>query len=455
MYVITDIETTGLNPRWDRITEISMIAFDGENVTEEFSTLINPERLIPAQITQLTGITTSMVEKAPKFYEIARKIVEFTEGKIIVGHNIQFDYNFLRAEFQHLGYEFTRKTLCTVKLSKKLFPGFRSYGLGNLCKSLNIQVNDRHRAAGDAMATVEVFRKLLMMEGKNGQSFQDVSAIPFKDLNPVLKRQTIENLPESCGVYYLFNEKKELIYVGKSLNIRKRIIEHLRKPNGIRVNDMRQHITDISYELTGSELIALLMESAEIKLHQPLFNRQQRKTLFNTGLYYFFNEAGYCCFTVEKVKSDKNPIALFTSKMSARGYLENLQRQYGLCQKLCGLYPASGACFEYTIQLCRGACCGEEPAENYNERALRAIEKTEGPKENLFIIDKGRTIKERAVVKIEQGRYKGYGYIDLDCFSGSLEELNDCVHFQEDNRDVHFIIRHYLQKNKVEQIIRY
>lgn len=455
MYVVVDIETTGLNPSWEKITEISLISFDGNGITEEFTSLINPERLIPPHITQLTGITTSMVENAPRFYEIAKKIVEMTEGKILVGHNVRFDYNFIRAEFQHLGYEFTRKTLCTVKLSQKLIPGLESYGLGNLSRYFHINNSSRHRAYGDAYATYEIFKQLLLIEGKNGSSFSDVSAIPFKDLHPKLNRSSIDKLPDSCGIYYLYNENNELIYIGKSLNIRKRVIEHLSKSPVIRMNEMRQEITDVDYELTGSELIALLMESAEIKKHQPVFNRMQKRKLMNTALFYNEDEKGYICFYIGKNNGNSSSCAVFPSKIAAKVFLENLQKKFNLCQKLCELYPSSEACFEFTINKCKGACIGLEPADQYNLRVKKAIEFIEGKRENLFIIDKGRKARERSVVALVNGKYIGFGYIDLDIFAGSLEELHECICYQEDNRDVQLIIRQYLQKNKAEKVIKY
>ncbi len=161
MYAIIDIETTGGSAKSSKITEIAVFVHNGQKITGSFTSLINPEQKIPWYITRLTGISNEMVANAPKFYEVAKKIVELTAGKIFVAHNVSFDYSFVKEEFKQLGYDFQRKTLCTVQMSRKLLPGHKSYSLGKLCGDLNIVLNGRHRAAGDARATVELFELLL------------------------------------------------------------------------------------------------------------------------------------------------------------------------------------------------------------------------------------------------------------------------------------------------------
>ncbi|PIY32835.1 MAG: DNA polymerase III subunit epsilon, partial [Bacteroidetes bacterium CG_4_10_14_3_um_filter_42_6] len=219
-YAIVDIETTGLSPSIEKITEIAILIHDGTKVTETFSTLINPEIKIPYRITQMTGINNRMVEDAPKFYEVAKKIVEITEDRIIVGHNVRFDYSFIRNEYKSLGYEYQRQTLDTIKLCRKLIPGQPSYGLGNLCKSLRIDNHARHRAEGDAMATTRLFELLLSLENTPEKT-------NLTGMQSSLSKSLIENLPKEPGVYYFFNKDNELIYVGKSINIHDRILSHL------------------------------------------------------------------------------------------------------------------------------------------------------------------------------------------------------------------------------------
>ena len=218
MYAILDIETTGLSPINDKIIEIAVFIHDGKQVVEEYSTLVNPEKTIPYNITRLTGITNEMVEDAPKFWEIAKDLVTLTEGKSVVAHNASFDYNFIRNEFKSLGYNFKRDRLCTVKLSRRIIPNHKSYSLGKLCMDLGIVVNGRHRAAGDAFATVKLFEHLLQISptlgGLNSSKFYHISA------------DIIKNLPEEPGVYYFHNQHGDIIYIGKSKNIRTRVFSH-------------------------------------------------------------------------------------------------------------------------------------------------------------------------------------------------------------------------------------
>ncbi|TLX78276.1 hypothetical protein E9993_00940 [Labilibacter sediminis] len=223
MYTIIDIETTGGNFRNGKITEIAIYLHDGKKVVDEFVSLVNPEQFIPAYITQLTGITNEMVADAPCFYQIAKQIVEITEGNIFVAHNAAFDYGFIKAEFEALGYNFERETLCTVKLSRKILKGYKSYSLGNICEELGINNDARHRAAGDALATVELFN--ILLEKNNGMivPLEGNAFFSASGLHPDLNVEKIKELPQKEGVYYFYNDKGDLIYIGKSNNIRKRV----------------------------------------------------------------------------------------------------------------------------------------------------------------------------------------------------------------------------------------
>ena len=285
MYAIIDIETTGGSPRKERITEIAVFIYDGEKIIDEFSSLVNPERNIPYFITNLTGITNEMVSDAPKFYEIAKEIVEITEGKTLVAHNARFDYSFIRQEFKNLGYSFKRNLLDTVSLSRRLFPGFSSYGLGNLCKELGIEINNRHRASGDALATVKLF-ELLLQASETDYNSDIITNSKISKLNVALDINKLQKLPEEPGVYYFYNENNNLIYIGKSKNIHQRVMTHLSNNSSKRAMQMRDETADIDFELTGNELIALLKESEEIKLNKPRFNRAQRRTGYTWGKVY-------------------------------------------------------------------------------------------------------------------------------------------------------------------------
>ncbi len=265
MYAIVDIETTGRSAQGQKVTEIAILIHDGTKVVDEYQSLVNPETSIPYSITQLTGIFDEMVANSPKFYEIAKKVFEMTEGHIFVAHNASFDYGVLRGEFASLGADFKRETMCTVKLSRQLFPGFRSYSLGNLCNDLNIQIENRHRAYGDAKATTLLLDLLLEKSREYGEEKLTANtSVRAAKMPPLLDIEVFKSLPQETGVYYFYNEKGDIIYVGKANNIRQRVLSHF-NDKSLKERTMFEMIADIKYELTGSEFLALLYESAEIK----------------------------------------------------------------------------------------------------------------------------------------------------------------------------------------------
>lgn len=457
-YAILDIETTGGSPTYEKITEIAIFIHDGKTVNKEFHSLINPEKTIPTFITGLTGITNEMVADAPKFYEIAKDIVEITKDCIIVGHNVSFDYRFIQSEFKRLGYAFRRESLCTVKLSRKLIPGHKSYSLGKLCKELDISINERHRASGDALATVKLFELLMHKEEEmaTGLIRTSSSSGKYKNLNGFLLPEQINDIPGDTGVYYLHDSSGNLLYVGKSKNIHTRLLAHLGNKKTRRAIELSEKIAGISFELTGSELTALLLESEEIKKHKPLYNRAQRRNSTAWALYSFYDNKGYINFELKQTgKTNTVPITSFNNKAEGRELLNRLTEKYWLCQKLTGLYLTEGACFHHEIRQCNGACIGKEPTKVYNERAQKLIKSFTLEVNNLIIIDKGRTIKEKSFVLMEKGIYKGYGYFDTRESYLNIDELKNRLQKGADNRESRDIIRFWLRKNKAEKLIHF
>ncbi len=438
-YAIIDIETTGLSPRSEKITEIAIIIHDGQKETERYSTLLNPERKISYRITQITGINNKMVDDAPKFYEVARKIVELTENKIVVGHNVRFDYGFIRNEFMSLGYDYKRRTLDTIKLARKLIPGQPSYGLGKLCKALKIENPDRHRAMGDAMATTTLFEMLLAID-------QHPEQINLNGAQSDMSKSLVKDLPAKAGVYYFYDNRDELIYVGKSVNIHDRVLSHLNNNLHKKAIEMKSAIADVKYEITGSELIALLLESSEIKKHQPLYNRAQRRTFFNYGLYSFYDEQGYLNLKVMSIISELSPIYTYSSVQEGKEHLERLCEEYELCQKLCGLYFNAGPCFYFQINKCQGACKGEETVEDYNKRVNSALNNFHFEKQNFLVIDKGRNENELGIVKVENGKYCGFGYCDKN--EPDVGVMHDNVKPFSDNKEVRQLIKSFVRRKK-------
>ena len=440
MYSVVDIETTGNGYKGQKITEISIFIFDGKKIIDEFTSLVNPEQKIPYFITNLTGITEAMVRTAPKFYEIAKKVAEITKDTVFVAHNVNFDYNIIRDEFKSLGFDFKRKKLCTVRLSRKIIPGLASYSLGNICSAEGIEIAARHRAKGDAEATVELFRRLI----KRDQKFTINSFLNAKSreatLPPLLDKQVVDRLPERHGVYYFKNAQKEVIYVGKANNIKQRVISHFYDKKK-KERTMCLETADISYTETGSELIALLHESSEIKHLYPKFNRAQRKAGEAVGLFSYEDQKGILHLAFNRLKLTPNPIMKFYSMAACRSTLEKICSAFELCPKYCHLQTNVNACFHYQLQQCRGICSEKETIESYNKRVHKAIKSLGLQTENLVIKENGRNDKEIGFVLILNGIYQGFGYIHKNLELSSPEDYLLHVKPQKDNRDVQRILK--------------
>ena len=480
MYAIIDLETTGGQPTQDRITEIAIFIHDGDKIVDQYSTLLNPGRQIPFFITQLTGINDEMVREAPRFHEVARKVVEMTEGCVFVAHNVRFDYSFLKKEFADLGYNYSRKTLCTVRLSRSLIPGQPSYSLGKLCQNIGIPLEGRHRAAGDAHATAILFDRLLKISQQAealqtpGATAADTlaavdavapsgkkpsarkvkavqEAIKTALLPPLITPEKVASLPQEAGVYYFHNEAGEVIYVGKSINIYKRIQQHFAVDYKSRKSlEFKNSIADITWELTGSELVALLYESHEIKRLKPLYNRAQRRSVFPAGIFLRTDEQGYKHLYYGRADdhSESHPLIALGNQFKAKGFLFHKVSKFNLCQKLCDLYKTTGACFDYQVHRCKGACVGLEPPEEYNQRVEQAIESFTYEHGSFVVIGPGRTPFEQTIVVVENGRYLGFGYVD-DTFSARrLDDFKDVITRYNDNKDVQQIIRQYVRTKR-------
>ena len=453
MYAILDIETTGGQYNEEGITEIAIYKFDGHEVVDQFISLVNPEKPIQPFVVKLTGINNAMLRSAPKFYEIAKRIIEITEGTIVVAHNASFDYRILQTEFRRLGYDFKKSTLCTVELSKKLIPGQVSYSLGKLVRALGIPMADRHRASGDALATVKLFKMLLAKDVEKEILKSFVKTEIKSGMSPKLL-DIVENLPSKTGIYYIHNEKGDLIYIGKSKNIKKRVNQHFTGTNS-KSKKIQRDVFAVTFEETGSELIALLKESEEIKINKPIYNRAQRKTIFQYALYAYKNEEGYMALTVEKADGRKKEITSFTTLQEGKNILFKITEKYNLCQKINGLYETKNGCFQYKIKQCNGACLGIETPAIYNERVEEFMEEHTFENNNMIIIDKGRSFDERSAVLIESGVYKGYCFFDLNYQITNVNVLKNIIIPMQHNRDVKTIIQNYLRKNKVSKIITF
>jgi DNA polymerase III subunit epsilon len=456
-YAIVDIETTGGLIRRDKIIEIAIAIHDGREIIDRFDTLVDPGRSVSKQITMLTGITDEMLTGAPKFYEVARKVVEMTEGCIFVAHNVRFDYSFIKRAYDELGYNYSRKQLCTVRLSRMITPHLRRHGLDALCHYHGIHNDQRHRAMGDVLATAQVFERLMQMGGDLAVDEIINYGIRASRLPASISLEQLHDLPESCGVYYFYNEFGEVIYVGKSINIKKRIMQHFAE-NTAKSNRLAQRVHDISCEVTGSELVALLLEEQEIKRLQPEVNRQLRQKLFPFALYSYQHDDGYLHLMAEKIRKSVPEgfqiIKEYPKLAYAKGHLEGLIEEFNLCQHRCGDMTGIGHCFHYKIGRCLGACTGLEPVESYNVRVREAIAYLQRVvNDNFFIIDEGREKEEKSVVMVEKGQVTGYGYIGSGTAYTTPSQLRDAVKPLKATRDAQRIVHWYIKEKKMEKIL--
>ena len=392
-----------------------------------------------------------MLRSAPKFYEVAKRIVEITDDCILVAHNAQFDYRILKTEFHRLGFDFERKSLCTVELAKDLIPGQASYSLGKLVRSLGIPVTDRHRASGDALATVKLFKMLLNKDTSKSIIQQSVRLNPKHQLEP-RHIDIISELPSITGVYYIHKADGDIIYIGKSNNIKKRINQHFTGTNQ-KSKKIQAQVNAVTYEATGSELVALLKESEEIKRLKPIFNRAQRRTIFTHALYSFKDENDYINLKIDVVDGRKKPITTFSNRQSGKSFMTKSVEDYNLCQKLTGLYKTKTSCFNYDINTCHGACINKELPGTYNARVESIINKNSYKNKNMVIIDKGRDIDERSAILIENGVFKGLGFYNLNYQINNIEVLESIITPMQNNRDTQHIIQSYLRKNKRLKVI--
>ncbi|MDX2002581.1 MAG: exonuclease domain-containing protein [Chitinophagales bacterium] len=443
MFAIIDTETTGGNPAKDRIMEIAIFIHDGEKVLDKLTTLVNPQVPIAPFIRSLTGINEDMLVGAPTFKEIAQQIAQLTDKTILVAHNAGFDYSVLRNEFRRVGMRFQRKQLCTVKLSRQILPGYSSYSLGKLCRDLEIKLEGRHRAYGDAAATVQLFDCLLKAD-KQGMIWSMAEA-EYNDsgLVPNLSAETVEDLPEETGIYYLHDQNGKVLFLSKSRNIRRRVIDLLTQEfSKERYTDLRNKIFDISYEITGSELIAQLCEAEEMKKHRPAFNQAQRVKRYKYGVFQYPDESGFLNLKVDYLNNGQNPVIEFTTRRSATSVLKRIGQKYGLLPELCGLKEKNGSLDGLN-------------KDEYNARLAKAFNKYRYRNPNFFIIGEGRSHHEQSVVWIEDHQYKGYGYFEPEYIENDLASFKEVVHSKENNPDNHRIIRAWLGKRNKDEIIAY
>jgi DNA polymerase-3 subunit epsilon len=335
-------------------------------------------------------------------------------------------------------------------LSRKLIPGLRSYSLGKLCESLGIEVYDRHRALGDAEATVKLFDLLIQVKSNHPQyKNQGVEKLMARKVDAI-KDYILKKLPEECGVYYFLNQEKQVIYVGKSRNMYQRAIQHFGSDEAKRKH-MLAELMDVDYVETGSELVALLMESAEIKKHKPKFNRVRKAEDFAYAIDTW-EKYGIVHFQILPSEEAKSPLQFFPNYTSAREKLDRWIEEQTLCLSYCHLTEEGSICFNHHIKQCNGICAGEEDPIDYSIRAKRILAGYHFPYPTFMLIDRGRFMDERAIVLIENHQYTGYAYVDSSQTISSLEELKSQIVHDFDFPDANELIRSWIRQNGLNKI---
>ena len=374
---------------------------------------------------------------------------EYTEGCVFVAHNVQFDYSFVRDEFASLGYKFRRDTICTVRLSRKFLPGKDSYSLGKLCASLGIEVQNRHRALGDAEATAKLFDILLEVKATHPiYKNQGAEELMIRRIDKI-KQYILNKIPESTGVYYFLNSNQDILYIGKSTNMYNRAINHF-NPSENKGKKLLNDLMNVAFVETGSELIALLLENQEIKSHKPSYNARQKADQFTHAIDCYINSESIITFKIVAYDDAKQPLLSFTSLGAAREKMEYLLDDHALCLRYCSLTSEDAICFNHQIKKCNGICAGEESVEDYNLRAKKLVQQYSYEHPDFMILGKGRNAEEKSFVLIINNRYAGYGYLLKDELYHSLEDIKEACVDVTYHPDADHIIKSWMSRNKFE-----
>ena len=439
MYAIIDIETTGGQFNKEGITEIAIYKFDGTEIVDQFISLVNPEIPIQPFVVKLTGINTAMLRLAPKFYEVAKRIIEITEGCTIVAHNASFDYRVLQLEFKRLGYEFQKPTLCTVELSKLLLPDAQSYSLGKLVRSLGIPIADRHRASGDAAATLKLFKLLLGKDSDKKIVKQLIKNELHQGISPKLF-DILEHLPSSVGIFYVHDTKGNIIYIGKSNNIRKKVSQLFTASTKI-AKRIQKDVYTITFEETGNELISLLKEREELLQNKPVLNVAQRRPPFPWAVYTEETENGYFTLKIHKKNRKNTEIQSFKNQKNALAFINQFFNQNEIVEEV-----QNALLNNEEIQY---------PTTMHNDLFQSLLETEHNKWQNIIIVLKGRKVNEKSALVIKDGIFRGYCFFDLNYQVLNADVLEKILIPLSFSKDVLNLIKYYLCNKKDYRIINF
>ena len=426
-FAVVDIETTGGFPQQHGITEIAIVLMDGNEIEGKFSTLINPHQTIPPFIANMTGISDAMVAKAPSFEIVAEKIYQLLQGRVFVAHNVNFDFSFVKHHLQMAGFHLQTPKLCTIRTSRKVFPGFKKYGLGNLTRELGIRIEDRHRAGGDALATAQVLQLILQKDGMAVIKDMLKKENRLQILPPNLPEGQVKELPKDPGVYYFKDIKGKVIYVGKAKCLQKRVVSHF---TGLDISKKRQDflrsIYSISFQVCPTEFAASLLESVEIKRLWPIHNKSQKRYEQLWGIYHFEDSRGYLRLAIDKKVKHTQPIASFSMLADAHRMLWKMVRDFQLHPVLCFLDQNQVEAYP--------------DADEYNLAVQSAIHWIKSKKETYIIREKNNC------VLVEEGRFYGMGSIDKQLEITGIDLIKPLLTEYPENEVIKSMIRNFVER---------
>lgn len=452
-FAIVDIETTGGYASGNGITEVAILIHDGFQVRERFDSLIDPGQPIPLAIQTLTGIDDEMVSGKPSFGQLASQIHDMLEGRVFVAHNVNFDYSFIKHHMEQAGYRFSADRLCTVRLSRKIWPGLPSYSLDKLCRSLDISLQHRHRATGDAEATAILFSRILSLDTAGHVKAMLKRGSREMQLPPHLPKAMFESLPHQPGVYYFHDQTGKVVYVGKAKDIRQRISAHF---SGQNPYPQRQHflhdIHAIDYQICGTELMAFLLESVEIRRLWPTYNRAMKHPEARFGLVAYEDRSGYLRLAIGRMAKHQRPIQVFYRQRDGVDMLHKLARKFSLCPEWCMLGPCHTPCYGHP----EGAPLEfgpreRRPPDEYNLRVQEALEHLSQHLPSFAIVDEGRDEEERSCIWVEKGNLYGMGYIS-SCGDLTPEEIRASLTHYPANQYMMQLIYDYADKYPIKVV---
>lgn len=453
-----DIETTGGRYQFDRIIEIGIIRVENNNIIAEYNQLLHPQSHLPPEITLLTGITAADLESQPTFYDVKHTIYELLQDCVFVAHNARFDYSFIKHEFLREDMHFAPKQCCTVKLSRSLFPTEHHHNLDAVMQRLQLVCENRHRAFDDAHVLFQFYKKIQILFPNEVVEHAVAVAMKKPSLPTKLSPEDIDQIPEQPGVYIFYGENNTPLYIGKSKNIRERVLSHfsadIRHGTEMKIS---QQIERIETKTTAGELGALFTESKLVKQLLPIYNRKLRRQSELTALISKTDTNGYPLAVIETVSNiDPNSlssfIGFFRSKKQAKDYLSRMVKEYSLCDKLLAIEKTNGACFSYRLGICKGACIGKEPAIKYMLRFVQAFADLKikpWPFKGAVVIEEYNPINQK----------KEYFIVDKWCYVGSIlyngDTLSDqLVQNTTFDLDTYKILRGFFRDKKHEKQIK-